>query len=396
MPRERVLIAGLSTRAVAESAARSGYRVAAIDAFGDLDHRAQPLVSFAHHLHEPWDAVAAARAGRAIACEAVAYTSNFENHPEAVARLARGRELLGNTPAALRRVRHPLLLARALARMGAPALAVRASAPRAHVRTASETAGGREQRWLSRPRASGGGHGIAPWRSGDPLPRGHVLQQRVSGASGSIALLASPTATMPFALSWQLVGERAFGAAGYRYTGSILGAPPDVSLRDWMGLAVRLTAIAHRLALEFALRGVFGLDFVLHRGTPYITEVNPRFTASMELAERAFDFPVFAWHAAACRGRQLRFDLHAALGARPVVGKAVLYARRTVTMGDTRGWLDDESVRDVPHPGERIARGSPVCTIFARGRSAAECRAALVRRARKLYSDIEGGRGRSR
>ena len=36
----RVLIAGVSTRALARSAARAGYEVTAIDAFGDVDLRA--------------------------------------------------------------------------------------------------------------------------------------------------------------------------------------------------------------------------------------------------------------------------------------------------------------------------------------------------------------------
>ena len=36
----RVLLAGVSTRAAAESAARAGFAVTAIDAFGDLDQHA--------------------------------------------------------------------------------------------------------------------------------------------------------------------------------------------------------------------------------------------------------------------------------------------------------------------------------------------------------------------
>src|SRR5207245_11417241 len=36
----RVLIVGVSTRGLAESAARAGYRVVAVDSFGDLDLRA--------------------------------------------------------------------------------------------------------------------------------------------------------------------------------------------------------------------------------------------------------------------------------------------------------------------------------------------------------------------
>jgi predicted ATP-grasp superfamily ATP-dependent carboligase len=73
------------------------------------------------------------------------------------------------------------------------------------------------------------------------------------------------------------------------------------------------------------------------------------------------------------------------------VGKAVLYARRTVALGDTRPWLADLTVRDVPHPGERIARGHPVCTIFAEARTAVGCYDALVRRAERIYREIEEG-----
>ena len=36
----RILLAGVSTRALAESAVRAGYRVVAVDAFGDADLRA--------------------------------------------------------------------------------------------------------------------------------------------------------------------------------------------------------------------------------------------------------------------------------------------------------------------------------------------------------------------
>jgi uncharacterized protein len=37
-------------------------------------------------------------------------------------------------------------------------------------------------------------------------------------------------------------------------------------------------------------------------------------------------------------------------------------------MPDTRDW-PDRGIRDVPHPGEPIAAGRPVCTLVATGRS---------------------------
>ena len=107
----RVLVAGVSTRAAAESAARAGFAVTAIDAFGDLDqHSSVRGVSLAPH----FTARAAAVAGQTIECDAVVYLSSFENHPKAISELAEGRALWGNSPAIVRRVRDPLILAEAL------------------------------------------------------------------------------------------------------------------------------------------------------------------------------------------------------------------------------------------------------------------------------------------
>src|SRR5918998_6662035 len=115
-----VLIAGVTTRAFAISASRAGYRVTAIDAFGDLDLRAAAEVIVARPPqpgvpYGPGDAAAAANQVRA---RLAAYTSNFENYPRAVGRLARGRRLLGNTPQTLVRVRNPLAVARVLQEHG--------------------------------------------------------------------------------------------------------------------------------------------------------------------------------------------------------------------------------------------------------------------------------------
>ena len=112
-----VLIAGVSTRAAADSAARAGFDVTAIDAFGDLDHHPSVRsLSLPRDLGAATSAHAAARAARTVDCAAAAYVSAFDNHPRAVATLAAGRALWGNTPAVLRRVRDPRLVAEALRR----------------------------------------------------------------------------------------------------------------------------------------------------------------------------------------------------------------------------------------------------------------------------------------
>jgi len=75
-------------------------------------------------------------------------------------------------------------------------------------------------------------------------------------------------------------------------------------------------------------------------------------------------------------------------GAR-VTGKAVVFARQDVTVGDTGTWLASVPAwRDIPRAGEHIAAGRPVCTVFASADSVAECHAALADRARHVYAAL--------
>jgi uncharacterized protein len=372
--RGSVLIAGVSVRALAESAARAGADVTALDAYGDLDLRQiARVVTVPREGSGGFDQMRVARASRGIDAQSVAYVSNFENAPAAVEALARGRTLLGNTPAVLRRVRDPLALARAIPRLGAHTPAVRASAPRASDASS----------WLLKPRHSGGGHGIQRWSHGMAVPRSSIVQERVRGAAGSIIFVADGVRVVPLALTRQLSGDPAFGASGFAYSGSIL-EPHHPAL---FANAFELASV---VAKEFELRGLCGIDFIARGATPYAIEVNPRPTASMELVERATGSSIWLAHVAACTATRSASSLAAAATPSHAHGKAVLYARRPVVLGDTTHWLARDDVRDIPAPGERIARGSPICTIFASGRTSMLCYAALVRLARIRFAEVEG------
>src|SRR5260370_12820853 len=104
----RVLIAGVSTGGFAESAVRAGYEVVAVDGFGDLDLRARAAVVRLARGAGGFSARAAVAAARRLRRDAVCYVASFENHPGAVAALARRGALWGNPPAGLARVRDPM------------------------------------------------------------------------------------------------------------------------------------------------------------------------------------------------------------------------------------------------------------------------------------------------
>jgi predicted ATP-grasp superfamily ATP-dependent carboligase len=362
----RVLIAGVSTRAAAESAARAGFDVVAWDAFADADQ--DPRVD-ARRLAGRFTPRGVERAARHMRVDAVAYLSPFENHPAVVRALASGRRLWGNAPDVLRRVRNPVILAESLGRRGFVT---------PHGGRWVGPWGDRPGAFVIKPLRSGGGRRVRRVTAAAPVPRGSYRQQYVDGAPGSVVFVAAGGGVATLGMSRQLVGDAAFGAAGFRYCGSIVEpfAP---------NIAERAGALARAVSEEFGLVGANGVDFILSRGEPVAIEVNPRWCSSMDVIERMTGMSVLAAHARACETGELPDTPQPGTAA----GKAIVFARRAVTIEDNRAWLADADVRDVPCNGERIAAGRPVCTVYASGVDGAACHAALAARSAAIQEQLE-------
>ena len=376
-PKCSVLIVGVSTRAAAESAARAGFDVTALDAYADLDQHADVhALSLQRDFGKPFSADAIVAAAAGLSSDAVVYLSSLENHPRAVDALAQGRALWGNGSEVLRRVRNPRSLADAF-------VANEIRAPRVVTDTQSPEQHREVERWLIKPRVSGGGHGVRVWSANEPVTRGHYLQEFVEGVPGSVVFVAAGGRGVALGTTRQLVGETAFGASGFRYCGNILDATTS---QDASAAAI---ALVDAVTAAFPLVGVGTIDFVAANNALRPVEVNPRWSASMELLERARTISLFGLHADACRqGALPQFDLTEPASSRGTHGKAIVFAPRDVVIGDVRGWLDDPNVRDVPRKGERIATGQPICTVLAVGSDETACYAALVERAEGIYSEL--------
>jgi predicted ATP-grasp superfamily ATP-dependent carboligase len=387
----RTLITGISTRAIAESAVRSGYDVVTLDYFGDRDQK--ELVenySLMRDFHLSFSSSALFEASRQLAFEAVAYTSNLENHPEVVEHFARHHRVLGNPPDVLTRVRHWPTLLTTLAEAG---FRVPETLYDGDGRRVDPT-----QTWLRKPARTGGGHGIAFWRNATSAGSGagpiwslgpdFMLQEYVPGVACSASLVANGRECVVVGLTEQLIGRPEFSAHGFRYCGNLLPLDSVRNPADGLPVLDQVQRIAALVTREFGLVGVNGIDFVLNDGQVCLTEVNPRYSASMELVERAYGLPMFDLHARAVLHSELpEFDLANWLADGPFHGKAILYAERDAIAPDTNDWLD-HGIRDVPFPGDSLAQGGPICTVLACEPTRDACFARLVAQAEALKGKI--------
>lgn len=375
----RLMILGVSARAAALSAIRAGYVPLAADCFQDEDLAAACDSRRIDRYPADFESVAAGWPD----CPWL-YTGGLENHPKLVGRIAARRPLLGNPERVLRQVRDPFELADALRQAGLPCLDVSAAPP--------EASGGK---WLRKPRRSGGGRRIefvsmvapedrVPDRSnGKSNParsarcRPFYYQRYVAGTPCSAVFVAAHGRAVLLGTTQQLIGAAWTGARGFEYAGSL--GPLDLSPDE----QTRWERIGHCLAGRLGLRGLFGVDAVITDEAIWVVEVNPRYTASVEVLELACDTNLLPLHVRACQNDELPEAW--SVQPRRRAGKAIVFAERDGRVPAEFGHFVQRVnsaqarpvVADIPAVGRGFVRGEPLVTVLAEGDSLSEVEQAL-------------------
>ncbi len=384
----QLFIAGASVRAAAQSAARVGFAVTAADLFCDRDltacSRAYPVRDYPNGILP---------IARQLPPMEWLYTGGLENEPALVDAVSGHHALLGHPGSVLRQVRDPWQVSAALVRAG-----LRFPPPERHRPT------NRTGRWLSKPvRSCGGAHvrwctSTGPHPELDRLPGERpaaearerpgtdlYFQPWIGGPSYGAVFVASRGRAVLLGVTRQLLGCPWAGAGEFRYVGSI---GPIAWDRSWQRQFERIGSC---LAAAFPLDGLFGVDTVVAGPDLWAIEVNPRYTASVEILERAAGWTALEFHREACRGGGLPEGLPPCV-AGPLHGKAIVYATADCTvepefyrhLDDLASAAGGRAWADLPAIGTRFRAGQPVLTVFARGQDVRTVHRGLRRLASRI------------
>lgn len=344
---DTLVLAGVSVRAMAESARQAGWQVIALDLFGDADTRRicrrwMPIGDPAALEIDPVrlrDALAAA--AREPGVMGWVAGSGFEAAPQLL-KTAGGLALLGMSADPVRTLRDARQFFGVLDRLGLTHPEIRFDRP-------VEAAG-----WLAKWMGGTGGWHIRAASDADSRRAdAHTYFQRIEpGIPMSVLFVADGRQARAVALNRLIV--RRLGAFPFVYHGAI-GPVRDGALQ------ARIDDILALLVPAFALRGLASLDFVAANGMPSLLEINPRPSASMALHAHAWPRGLLHAHIA---------SMHGALPPPPslqpgVRGTQVLFARRPYRVdthtADALGRLAD--CHDLPAPGTKLGAAEPVCSV---------------------------------
>ncbi len=311
---------GASCRALAESVRRAigpEQRIVAVDLFGDEDLRAacdEVHVVCRGDFPDGIDSLLDRLDLADRAC-AFLYGGGIENAPQVIRRLARRGTVLGCSAQSVEQVRDPVQWTQCLCDAGLPHAPV-ITRHRSMVDSSANTVV-----WMCKPIASAGGQSVhvrttdgkADGKGTLSHPatisdRATYLQQRIDGHLVSATFLGNGNRACCLGVTRGItLGQvQPLHAASryhpYLYAGSL--GPlmvPGSQADQWQ-------RIGNALTQRFGLRGLFGIDAILTcAGTITPIEINPRYTASMEL----FESDAFGTLATGCASHLITMHIQA-------------------------------------------------------------------------------------
>jgi len=364
-----LLLVSASGRALAQSAAHAGVKVIVLDLFNDLDARALAVASRGvAGRNGKFDSRQLLAAAQELcppeSCAGLVYGSGFEGRTRLLERLSNGRTLFGNRPDTVAALKEPARFFPLLDTLGIAHPEVRPDPP-------ADVAG-----WLVKRIGGAGGSHVRLARSRHRARVHRYFQKFQRGRTLSATFVADRQCArvIGFNEQWTAgVGHR----APYCYGGAVSQPPlPRQTQR-------RIAGLLDDLVQASGLVGLNGLDFILADETPFVLEINPRPTATIDLYDADIGSGMLALHLRACCGE---------LPEIPVVNiaraHAIVYAAVALRVPVGIEW--PEWCTDLPEGGSVIPMGAPVCSVHAAATTSAEARdLALARRSRMEESLLE-------
>lgn len=414
--RPDVVVIGASCRAVAQCASREGFRPYALDAYVDRDllecAEAHPLESISTAESIAADSpVPASRYGPSGSSPVderwvglpLLLAGGMENDPEGVDRWIDQGLRCGVNGSQIRVLRDPVMWRRWAEASGLRTPETLLHAPPRH-ELFENAAGDSDSVWLCKMRHSAGGMGISYF---DPLHNpcthandgfspqmslGRYWQRRVPGLSVGVTMISDAAKTQYLGAARAIQSHETWGPTPFAYRGSIGPWTLDAT---WLE---PLAKFGETVRAETGLLGLWQADFIVDELGLWLLEINPRWSASMELLADTNRHTLIRWHLAALRGESIaRVER---LSSSTWLGKSIVYSPTEVTPetsqlealwhrrwnGWSQEWESDWLVADIPNTCATIPPGVPIATCMASGRDPDELLARLQRGEREIWA----------
>ncbi len=246
--------------------------------------------------------------------------------------------------------------------------------------------------WLLKPFHGAGGIGIIDLTDAVPLSvqllkklNKVYIQKRLPGVTVGITFLSSEFGSTLAGATAAWPPDSKPPTSHYIYRGSWGPIPLTDEQID------KLQGFADVVGRESGLRGLWQADFLVHEGLLSLLEINPRWSASMDILDICLDLRLVKMHYECICSSVSRTTFEQFAGERckqakesiEMLGKLIVYARNgfAVTQTQSDHWWanrwkcdmqairDERQFADIPFAGTTVAKGDPILTVLTSGQS---------------------------
>ena len=221
----------------------------------------------------------------------------------------------------------------------------------------------------------------------------YILQGYVEGINVSSSVLSSHDSQKNL-INTRLITEHDLGNNSFEYSGNILPLDEN-SIRMFNvnqtnfeknnfnieELNEEMKNTSEELIREFGLIGSNGIDYILDKnGQLKIIEINPRLQGTYEIVEKACGINLLDAHIKACEGEVIDIP-----DAKQYSIKKIIYARKQVNIGN----LNIPNVYDIPYEGVKIEKDQPLVTIISSNKNLENAIEDVKKAEDRVYENID-------
>ncbi len=199
-----------------------------------------------------------------------------------------------------------------------------------------------------------------------------IMQEFVSGINVSSSILSTGTNAKTI-ISSRLLTENDFEKNNsFRYIGNIVPLTKESIMSDVENIDEILEEMkitSESLAKKFRLLGSNGVDYILNENGLYVIEINPRIQGTFECVEQSLGINMLEAHINACRGKIIE------------VPEPKFYSYKKIVYSPNRNKYEKinlDNIYDLPHIGSITEKSEPLLTIIDKNKDF-----------KKLYEKVE-------
>lgn len=233
-----------------------------------------------------------------------------------------------------------------------------------------------EVKYIIKPVKGSGGYDINLLNNDSTIQlnddENYILQEYIDGINLSSSILASKDRKKTI-MNSRLLTENDFkNNNSYIYIGNILPLTKESSLSNIGNIDEinkQMIETSQNLAYKFNLIGSNGVDYILNENGLYVIEVNPRIQGTFECVEKSLQINMLDAHIKSCMNESVE------------IPKAKYYSYKKIIYSPCRNKyskIDLDNIYDLPHIGTITEKSEPLLTIIDKDRDF-----------KKLYEKVE-------